>query len=64
MKKAMLVTVSLMTRVVVDVDASEKDIFEQARDKFIVKVHSELGENLEEIVEDTEQPFDPKFDKE
>ena len=60
----MLVTVSLMTRVVVDVDASEKDILEQARDKFIVKVHSELGENLEEIVEDTEQPFDPKFDKE
>ncbi len=60
----MLITVSLMTRVVVDKDATEKDILEKARDKFIVKVHSELGENLEEIVEDTECPYDPETDKE
>jgi hypothetical protein len=58
-KVAKLVYVSLVTRVVVDENASEDEILNTARSKFIEKVTNELGENLEEIVDDTECPYDP-----
>jgi hypothetical protein len=61
-KVAKLVKVSLMTRVIVDETATEKDILEQCQGKFIEKIDYELSENLEEIVDDEECPYDPEFD--
>lgn len=55
-KVAKLVTISLMTRVVVDENASDENIMEIAKQKFIEKVKNEALENLEEIVDDTECP--------
>lgn len=62
-KVAKLVYVSLATRVVVDENATEDEILNAARSKFIVKVQEELNENLEEILDDTECPYEPEFDK-
>ena len=63
MKKiAKLVTVSLMTRVVVDEDATDTQILEQAKGHFIDKINTELNEHLEEILDDEEVPFDEAFD--
>jgi hypothetical protein len=62
MKKAMLVTVSLTTRVVVDEDAKEHDILEKARENFVPKLYFELNENLEGIVPDTECPYSSDTD--
>jgi hypothetical protein len=56
-KVAKLVMVSLMTRVVVDEIATDEEILNKARPKFIEKVNMELGENLEEITDDTECPY-------
>jgi hypothetical protein len=61
-KVAKLVTISLMTRVIVDENASEEEILNSARPKFIQKVQEELSENLEEIWYDNECPYDPEFD--
>lgn len=57
-KVAKLVYVSLATRVVVDDTATEEAILDEVRGKFIEKIRTELGENLEKIVDDTECPFD------
>jgi hypothetical protein len=62
-KVVKLVYVSLMTRVVVDDNATDEQIVEAARSKFIDKVTNELFENLEDIVDDKECPYDEKFDK-
>lgn len=62
-KTVKLVYVSLMTRVVVDVDATDEEILEAARPKFLEKVNTELMENLEDIVDDVECPYDVEFDK-
>ena len=62
-KVAKLVYISLATRVVVDENATEDEILNAARSKFIVKVQEGLGENLEEILDDTECPYEPEFDK-
>ncbi len=56
-KVAKLVLVSLMTRVVVEDSATDEQILGEARPKFIEKVNTELGENLEEIYDDTECPY-------
>jgi hypothetical protein len=61
-KVAKLVTISLMTRVIVDENASEEEILNSARPKFIQKVQEELNENIEEIWYDNECPYDPEFD--
>lgn len=47
-----------MARVVVDESATDKQILDEARPKFIEKVNTELGENLEEIYDDTECPYE------
>lgn len=57
MKVAKLVYVSLATRVVVDENATDEQILEAARANFIEKVQTELGEHLEEIIDDEECPF-------
>lgn len=63
-KVAKLVAVSLMTRVVVDEDAPENDTLEKAKPNFIEIIQTELMDNLEFIDDDTECPYDPKFDVE
>ena len=52
-----------MTRVVVDDNATDEQIVEAARPKFLEKVTNELFEHLEDIVDDEECPYDEKFDK-
>jgi hypothetical protein len=61
-KVAKLVYVSLATRVVVDSDATDEQILEIAKANFLEKVNTELGEHLEEIIDDEECPHDEKFD--
>ena len=59
---AKLVYVSLVTRVIVDEDATDEQIVEAAKHRFVDKIQTELGENLEDIVDDTECPYDPEMD--
>lgn len=61
-KVAKLVYVSFLTRVIVDENATETQILEASKPKFIQKVQDDIAENLEEIVDDTESPYDPEFD--
>jgi|GEM_PF-2382630 hypothetical protein len=60
--KSKLVYVSLVTRVVVKDDASDDLILECAKVKLIDKIKNELHENVEEIVDDVECPYDVEFD--
>lgn len=62
MKVAKLVTVSLMTRVVVDENASEDEILNAATLKFVEKINNEINEHVEDIVDDEDCPYDPEFD--
>ena len=55
-KVAKLVYYSFVTRVVVDNDATQEDIIRESKRKILEKVNNELGENLEEIVDDEECP--------
>jgi hypothetical protein len=64
MKKAMLVRVSFMTRIVVEENATEEEVIEKAKEKFIEKINNELQENIEDVYEDEEVPYDENFDKE
>ena len=63
-KVAKLITVSLMTRVIVDENASESEILELAGIKLSEKIQNDLRENLEGIEDDIECPYDPDFDEE
>ena len=46
-----------MTRVVVDENATQEQILEATKNKFNEKINTEIGEHLEEIVDDEEMPF-------
>ncbi len=59
-KVAKLVYVSMVTRVIVDEDATDEQIIQASKNSFVEKVRNELGENLEEIVDDEEVPYDPE----
>jgi hypothetical protein len=61
-KVAKLVCVSLMTRVIVDENASEVDILELAGIKLAEKIQHELTEHLESIEDDIECPYEPGLD--
>ena len=61
-KVAKLVYMSMATRVIVNQDATEEQILEVARSKFIEKCRTDLGDNIEEIVDDEECPYDPATD--
>lgn len=61
-KVAKLVKVSLITRVIVNDNTPESEILEKAKSNLITKINYELSENLEEIIEDTECPYDSKYD--
>lgn len=56
-KVAKLVTISLVTRVVVEHDAPESHILDIARYKFMDQIRNELDENVESIQPDNECPF-------
>ncbi len=62
--KAMLVMVSLMTRVIVPTDTSDADTIEAARSRFIDQIKTDLHENIETVEEDTENPYDPEYEDE
>ena len=49
--------------VVVDDNASDDLILECAKVKLIDKITNELHENVEDIVDDVEVPYDVEFDK-
>lgn len=65
MKKAYLVHVDFVTRVIIDeelVDNEEK-LAEKVSERLMYKIqHDETLENITEVKEDTEVPYDPKFD--
>jgi hypothetical protein len=63
-KVAKLVTITMTTRVIVDENASESDVIEQASIKMSENIQHEFNENLESICEDTECPYDPEYDDE
>ena len=63
-KVAKLVSLTLITRVIVDEDATVFDILELAIPKLSEKLMDEPFEHIEDIVDDTECPYDPEFDKE
>ncbi len=56
-KVAKLVTVSFITRVIVDENASDEIIFEEARPYLKQKAAEEMFDNLISIEADTECPF-------
>jgi hypothetical protein len=66
MKTAKIIWVSLATRVIVDTNDSEEIVIEkaieQAKDKFIDKINNELYENIDEIFDDTDCPYDQEID--
>jgi hypothetical protein len=63
MKKAHLVYVSMATRVVVDENATEQDIIKLANAQIINNIIADgIFENVEEVLEDNECPYDSDFD--
>ena len=63
MKKAYLVYVSLATRVVVDDNATEQDIIKLANANILNNIITDgILENVEEVIEDEECPYDKEFD--
>jgi len=60
MKVAKLVECSLMTRVVVDENATEDEIIASSRARFIDIINTSLGDNIEEIYDDEECPYNEK----
>ena len=56
-KVAKLVTISLITRVVMDENATDEQILDMARPHFESSLVTDLNENLESIKEDKECPY-------
>jgi len=68
-KKAVLVSFSIMTRVVVDnpSDVPSSQIEDAAIKKALEKIRKDpysyiTGDNCDEVSDDTEDPYNPKFD--
>lgn len=55
---AKLVSVNLMTRVVVDKDATDEEIIQASREHFRDIVNGPLGDHIDEIVDDEECPVE------
>ena len=62
MKVAKLVRVMITTRIIVDDNASEKEIMEIALPRLLDNLYTNAFENIEEIVDDTEVSYDPDMD--
>lgn len=64
MKVAKLVAISLMTRVIVDENATEYDIIKQAKSQFMDNIQTDgISDNIEFIENDTDCPYAPETDK-
>lgn len=73
-KKAFLVDISIRTRVVVDVEdgltpQNDEALWQEIAGKAEVQVGDDIWDyliydNVTEIVEDTEMPYDPEYDLE
>lgn len=61
-KVAKLVYASFVVRVVVDDTMTEQEIIDRSHIKFKYAVNDELNENIEEVIDDTECPYDPTRD--
>lgn len=61
-KVAKLVYVSLMTRVVVDENATEEEIVEASKKNLLAKISNDLHENVEEVIDDEEMPYNKSYD--
>ena len=62
-KVAKLVCVSLMTRVIVDENATDEEIMQKARPQFVEKLNEDgLLDHLESIEDDEEMPFGEGLD--
>ena len=61
-KVAKLVYASFVVRVVVDDTMTEQEIIDRSHIKFKYAVNAELNENIEEVIDDTECPYDPTID--
>ena len=57
MKVAKLITVSLVTRVIVDSESSEVDIANAAKDSLKEQIENEIHDNVESIVDDSSFEF-------
>lgn len=64
MKVAKLVTMSFVTRIIVDNDASDQDIERAAQSGLREKLRTEFQDNILSVEDDTEQPYDPDEDGE
>lgn len=62
MKVAKLVYLTLVTRVVVDENATDEQIIDVAKDRFIDQIEMEIDEHIEDIVDDEECPYHPSTD--
>jgi hypothetical protein len=62
-KKAYLVKASFMTRVIAEEDAEERDIEELARDRIAMAAREDFFDNVEEVEEDEECPYNPETDE-
>jgi hypothetical protein len=62
MKIAKLVEITMLTRVIVDIDTPENEVIEKAIIKASEKICEEGRENVVSVKDDTECPFDPEFD--
>lgn len=61
-KVAKLVVASFITRVVVEDTATYEETVEAARQGIAAKVNNELFENIEDVIDDTEMPYDPNIE--
>jgi len=69
MKKAKLITFSITTRVLVDDGESEEKQFDEAVKSARAKIMDNAkdvihGDNVVELDDDEEMPYDPEYDKE
>lgn len=62
MKKAVLVSFSIVTRVIVDNSMSDSEVIEMAAIKCSEKLSIEPCEHLSKIEDDLECPFEEGFD--
>lgn len=66
MKIAKILYVSMATRFITDNKLSTEEQLEQAmeqvKEKLIWKIENELYDNIEDLFDDTECPYDSEFD--
>lgn len=62
MKVAKLVYVSLVTRVVVDENATDDQIVDAAKPRLMDTIKCDLDEDVAFINDDVECPYDPELD--